>query len=91
MSHSAHETRFNIVSFYGLEPTSPRFMPRRTKLRAAHPFAFGVYVVAVNPLRGLHDTRFIEVAARTVNPFSARNHGSSAETALPYQLILMIL
>lgn len=50
MSHSAHENRFNIVSFYGFEPTSPRFMPRHTKLRVAHSFAFGVYVVAADQL-----------------------------------------
>ena len=66
-------------------------MPNRTHLRAANPFALGVYIVAVDPLRRLHDARFIEVVARAVDPFPARNHGSSAETALPYQPILMTL
>ena len=34
MSHCAHENQFNIVSFYGLEPTSPRFFADR-RLEAA--------------------------------------------------------
>ena len=51
-------------------------MPNRTYLRAAHPLAFGVYVVAVDPLRRLHDARFIEVVACAVDPFPARKHGA---------------
>ena len=51
-------------------------MPNRTHLRATHPFALGVHIVAVDPLRRLHDARFIEVVARAVDPFPARNHGA---------------
>ena len=75
--HPAARTKTGTMPFrFTSSSPTPSKMPNRTHLRAANPFALGVHIVAVNPLRRLHDARSIEVAARAVDQFPARNHGA---------------
>ena len=52
--------------------------PAQRKLCALVPSPIGVDVGAVDPLVRLHSSRAVEVVARAVDPFSARNHNAAS-------------